>query len=330
MFFFCMKLLEHCKHKGASGCVIHFENGRGLTYYISNNDVDNIELYYDRNKTLNKSDDIADFLALVKPPYITSVKIIPEHSFRKDVTDKFVQEVSMLKHVYNLLDEDEHTIRPVSYNVGSKSREAKVFGFILTTKNKEKIHLIPQEFCGAGSLEHQMDEYDRTNDEHHYVAVIKKTIREIYDVLIKLHTNGVVHNDVHANNIVVCENRVKLIDYGMSFKADNNHKGQLEDYRNLLSTIHQLLFLVQHREGVRDLMRNVMDVVRRSDASFEDMSGMLKHVHSALTQSGGGNKVVRTVEKVIIQGKTRVVYKNKRGKKFVKWNGSFVHLARLQ
>lgn len=326
-----MELLANCVGKGASGCIVKFENKKGIMQYVNQDDIASIEFYYEHgnsiaSRTLNNIYDIVDFLQGIKPPYITSVKAIPDHSFKRDITENFLKELSMMHKVYDALHEDEHTIRPVAVNVGSRSKELQSFGFILALKNNRKLHIIPQEFCDSGNLEHHMDEYDRTEDEHHYVDILRKTIVHIPKILHKLHAKGIIHNDVHAQNMVVCGGKVKLIDFGMSYL----HGNRMDDYKSFLSTIHQLLFMLQHRDRIRDYMKQLMELVHNVNTSQADVDHMLQTILTALSHSAGGGKLTKTTEKAVIQGKTRIVYKSSRGKKYVKWNGSMVHLALLR
>lgn len=55
---------------------------------------------------------------------------------------------------------------------------------------------------------------------------------QVYEKIEQLHSLGIVHGDLHEENIVVNDNEVKLIDFGLS-KFTNDFSDDIQDLRIL-------------------------------------------------------------------------------------------------
>lgn len=73
------------------------------------------------------------------------------------------------------------------------------------------------------------DYYDKGKDISKYEKQIKKLVK-------KLHKLGIIHGDLHGNNIVIDPktNEVKLIDFGMSYFIDEVDKSVIKKLNKLL------------------------------------------------------------------------------------------------
>lgn len=125
-------------------------------------------------------------------------------------------------------------------DIGNIIQDPKIF-------DKNSIMLIGDNY-GSDLLDKFIEDIKKLS----ITTIIKKYLVYIYDILLctsKLHEINISHNDIHLKNIMVKNNKPKLIDFGISSYLNhtdflkNRSNKLLEEKRLFISTPPDIIFL---------------------------------------------------------------------------------------
>src|SRR5262249_156993 len=83
--------------------------------------------------------------------------------------------------------------------------------FFGTGRINEDLRYVAMEFLRGRTLREELDEYGRSEP--------RETARRMHDVsaaLAEVHARGIVHRDINPRNLFLCDNSIKLIDFGIA------------------------------------------------------------------------------------------------------------------
>jgi hypothetical protein len=183
------------------------------------------------------------------------------------------------------------------------------------------LYPLPDYFTSLVRLEQFMQNISGRNDKETYYTVISK----IFNMINKFHEQNKVFDGNSLDNIYVLQKdselHIKLLNYKWVDYDDVNlnkffkNKNFFGLYNIMCS---KSMFYYNKELTSNDINDNV------------DVASAIRDLLKDKPILGGGSGLTKTSERVTIQGKSRCVYKNKTGKKYVKWNRNFVHLSSLQ
>lgn len=185
---------------------------------------------------------------------------------------------------------------------------------------------------------------------------IYEGIKSIIADVEKLHHNGFFHRDIKPENILICDNdnKLMLIDFGFLASKDS-----FEDPKKLCQGTHQYMlpklqkacksdnksdkdFSTLNPKGTyeKTLMENdkyalaqTIQFILKNVTLANEQKKDLKIIKNKLLNndmSGGTASLKRTKEVAKLGKITRVVYKTKSGKKYVKYKKQYVMLVDLK
>ena len=129
-----------------------------------------------------------------------------------------------LKNIYEaqILAQLEHPGIPKFISL---IREKGFYGFVLEKKAGETIQTILFK-----------DKYRFTNFEFY------QTGHQLIGILKYLHENGIVHRDLRIPNVIINQNQIALIDFGLARWEDEQHYSRQVDFFNLGDLLLYLLY----------------------------------------------------------------------------------------
>jgi serine/threonine protein kinase len=187
-----------------AGCV---SKGQSLCTLLTKSDIDKITLYTKKDPvTLSTKEEILEFVEFTQG---LEDKIAKLFKYKGDVSkvahDKLLEEIEFNKNIAAIYGRDAEyftTITPVS---GYKGVE--IYGAYIKLNKKPDIYAVFGSKC-----------------DNKYTVKLKQFLIDILASLIHLNDRGYYHNDVKLDNIVLCGDTYKLIDWGASSPAKFTEK----------------------------------------------------------------------------------------------------------
>jgi serine/threonine protein kinase len=194
---------------------LHSKNTTGETFYdqVNENTVASVELYTDLSKTdtnLTDEQDIKEFLNFLQSKKDIVAKVFKSIFFLTGKTEKaeLKEELEANRKVLQYFGSEADkflTIAPIS-----GFRDLKIIGAKFTLKTRKEIYV---SFATECNNKYEMD--------------ADKFIVEILESIAILQDSGYQHNDIKLDNIVLCENRYKLIDWGQAGSINKFKIGEM-------------------------------------------------------------------------------------------------------
>jgi calcium-dependent protein kinase len=100
----------------------------------------------------------------------------------------------------------------------------------------ETSYYLVQEWCKGGPLKAYMSHREMLYGENTVASITRGILRGLY----QLHTNGVIHRDVKASNIMLADAsedaEVKIIDFGAAVMFDSDRDGDVVEVEEMVGT----------------------------------------------------------------------------------------------
>lgn len=343
------------KNEWSQGCIMQFNN-------ILLPDLTNASLtvVYDEQKMkYSESGDIKTFLvSVLKMNLYFKVLFCRQGKTNYPMCEEqdVVKEILINNKFFKVAGSDLSTFRPFIYE------RKTVLGFFLTytdpkLNSREFIYgFIPQKYCKAESLDSVTKAKPLTPTE------IKHVIFDVSEALTKLHQINVFHSDLHRGNIIKCDSRYNIIDFGYSvteinektalhalngilgFFHDVAHSKEsikaifeslgsnvnAESFTNLNKDAHstKLLYLIKNEEI--SLLRDILELLHVSNVKPDDelRQHMLKLLSPIVSNQGGAIMNRRRTNRRVTAGHlSRVIYVDANKRQWVKYNHSWISVT---
>lgn len=188
-----------CRAEGESFC---------KTLETHKTDIQKVILYTNREKlTITESSDINLFTEYART-LVGNIAKIFKHKSQTALQKALDEEIAMNKVITDLYGANANeytTIAPVSGYI-HRDTEYSIYGAIVNIKGQSSIYVVFGDKC---------------NNKYEFQHNL---INNLLESLIVLNQNNYLHNDVKLDNIVLCDARYKLIDWGAATPMDYKNK----------------------------------------------------------------------------------------------------------
>lgn len=328
-----------CDHKGTSACFVCLNE----TIYSKLEGLDCDVLDADDQPTQVNFIDILNELRKNN----VCLKVF---KFFKSTKADYKEELKGIGKLEQCLNNDETLNKYTTYR-----KIHGAFGFTFKFKTKviimdgirtNTVHVLFQEQCQSSLKEYE----DKNNVD------AKKLLDDVTPVLRAIHSKGYAHMDIKLQNIVLCNDVYKLIDFGMVDKDAKEirftdefcspllfkyYNGQPENNRILQQYLHEY---EQSGNRFEELCYNEQTYMYNDQYALavcllhldaknkeEYITKLLQPELYFLKDHVGGKPVVVTKSGHIdLAGRRRVLYKTARGKQYVRMGGRLVAVAEVR
>jgi serine/threonine protein kinase len=190
-------------------------NSRGNTFYkhVAAHKIDYINLYVTNNEgnvILQTNKEINDFMKYLHSKSDVIAKIFKNTFYYTGLTPKqdFEIEINTNKKIINLYGKNANKMLTVSPITGYNN--LKILGMNVKFTSGKEIYVAFGTEC-----------------RNKYEIDADKFLVEILESLVILQGANYQHNDIKLDNIVLCDNRYKLIDWGQAGPFDDLNFGEM-------------------------------------------------------------------------------------------------------
>ena len=131
---------------------------------------------------------------------------------------------------------------------------------------------------------------------------LMKKLHELVSLLETLHSLGIYHLDLHFGNIMAANEKLKLIDFGMSLLNQNLKPGTTANYymKRDLFTLQESFEIVYNYMGIQDsstieFLGNIINEIKAQRVNHEDMeitAADVKNKFEMFLQTNSANKIM--------------------------------------
>jgi serine/threonine protein kinase len=184
-------------------------DGQSICSILEGEDIQKITIYTaDKKKVKLTGDDIREFLRYIHTAknkigkIFKNIELTTGASTLSDFESEIHDNLLFLK-IYGRQSAKYLTIVP-----DTGFRGLPVLGAYFDIPEKETIYMVFGTKCN-----------------NHYKMNFEKFIIDMLESIIILYKGGYRHNDIKLDNVVLCKDRYKLIDFGQSTKSDKTELG---------------------------------------------------------------------------------------------------------
>ena len=145
-------------------------------------------------------------------------------------------------------------------------KKAKSFNISVPALLRQENFLLEMEFIEGDRLSEKLNSYD----EKKQFSILKKVGKEV----AKLHQNDIIHGDLTTSNIILKEEAIYIIDFGLGFISK-----RIEDKAVDLHLIKQALE-AKHFQNYEKLFENFLEAYQKDYKESKDILERLKKVES--------------------------------------------------
>ncbi len=161
--------------------------------------------------------------------------------YRKE--DKLVKKRVKKNYRLKIIDEELRSSRTKSE--ARLLRKAKRSGISVPRIFRKDKYKIVMEYVDGDLLRDSLDNYEKEKRE--------KICRNIGKIILKMHENNIVHGDLTTSNMILKDNKLFLIDFGLS-----EYSTRIEDKAVDLHLIKQAL-IAKHNKNWKNYWKNILE-----------------------------------------------------------------------